>query len=106
LLVLVIRFPLPAVRPLDATCLFRAIGGRSADLPDPVRRPDIVQWPTDFLIPDFLGLLPIEPPHRPCPKYPQSIDQAAAGGQVCSMGSCEISGKRLPRTGRPQLSFF
>jgi len=47
-----------------ATRLFSTIGSRAADIADPVCRFNIADRPLDFVVPDFLSLSLVEPPHR------------------------------------------
>src|SRR5260370_1344779 len=49
----------------NATRSFGTIGGRAADVADPVCRFNIAERPLDLVAPDFLSLALVEPPHRP-----------------------------------------
>ena len=64
-LVVVVTVPVVCVVILNnATRSFGTIGGRTADVADPVCRFNIADRPLDLVVPDFLSLALVEPPHR------------------------------------------
>ena len=47
-----------------AAYFFGTVGGRTADVADPVCRFNVANRPLDVFVPDFLALTLAEPPHR------------------------------------------
>src|ERR1700722_11095255 len=65
-LVVVLVVIVLVVLPLNkATRFFSTIGGRAADVADPVCRFNVADRPGDLVVPDFLLPALVEPPHRP-----------------------------------------